>query len=163
MLFPDLDEETIFLCRSDLNELLGTFSPHVFELEGLAWPSVEHYYQAMKFQETDPEYFEKIRQASTAKAARKLGRSRFKKIRKDWREVRRVVMTRAVYTKCRSHNEVSEQLLSSNERKILENSQYDYYWGCGRDRLADNVYGHVLMDVRAKLNEELAVTEDVSS
>ncbi len=154
MLFPDLDEDALFLSRSNEDEPLGTHILNCFELEGYEWPSIEHYYQAMKFQHSSPLHFEKIRQAKTAKQARRLGRSRFHKIRKDWAQVRRVVMTRAVYTCCRSHPGLSQGLLDSGERKILENSQYDYYWGCGRDRRAENVYGKVLMDVRSKLVQE---------
>lgn len=37
---------------------------------------------------------------------------------------------------------------------LMENSQYDYYWGCGRDRLGHNAYGKVLINVRKKLREE---------
>ena len=154
MLFPEVDEGALFVCRSDLDELLGTYSPHVFSLDGLEWPTVEHYFQAMKFAETAPEHFEKVRLSTSAKQARKLGRSKSIKIRVDWSKVRRVVMTRAIYTKCRTHDEVAQVLIDSGERKILENSQYDYYWGCGRDRRAENTFGLVLMDVRTKLLEE---------
>ena len=155
MLFPDLDEDALFISRSDEVEILGTHSLYAFDLEGESWPSVEHYYQAMKFQQSSPAQYAKIREAKTAKQARRLGRTRFSSIRKDWAELKRVVMTRAVYTKCRSHELVAQVLLDSGDRKILENSQYDYFWGCGRDRRAENTYGKVLMDVRAKLREEM--------
>jgi len=154
LLFPEIDEGALFVCRSDLDELLGTYSPHSFFLDDKEWSTAEHYFQAMKFEGTDKEHFEKIRVSVSAKQARKLGRSKFKSIRDDWAKVKRVVMTRALYTKCRTHNDVAQLLLDSHERKILENSQYDYYWGCGRDRRAENIYGKVLMDVRAKLLEE---------
>ena len=37
--------------------------------------------------------------------------NRFRKVRKDWSKRRRVIMTRAVYTKCRTHADVAERLL----------------------------------------------------
>jgi ribA/ribD-fused uncharacterized protein len=151
-IFPEIDEDAIFLSRSDTNENLGTFSKHSFELDGALWPSVEHYFQAMKFE--DAEYREKIRTAPHPKKARKLGRNRFKKIRKDWAKVKTVVMTRGVYIKCRTYPDISKQLLETEDRKLVENSQYDYYWGCGRDRRGDNHYGKVLMSVRGKLLAE---------
>jgi len=154
LLFPEIDEDALFVCRSDSEELLGTYSPHSFTLDDKLWATIEHYFQAMKFETVSPDYFEKIRLCDSPKQARKLGRSRFKKIRPDWLKVKRVVMTRAVYTTCRAHPEVAQVLLGSGESKILENSQYDYYWGCGRDRLAENTYGKVLMDVRAKIKKE---------
>ena len=63
-------------------------------------------------------------------------------------------MTRGVYTKCRTHPEVAERLLSTGARKLVENNNYDYFWGCGRDRRGHNYYGKVLMDVRSKLLAE---------
>lgn len=157
-IFPEIDEDAIFLSRSDATEDLGTFSKHAFTLEDLEWPSVEHYFQAMKFDDVD--YREKIRQAAHPKKARQLGRNRFKKIRKDWAKVKTVVMTRGVYIKCRAHPEIAEQLLSTDKRKLIENSQYDYFWGCGRDRRGENHYGKVLMSVREKLRAELSEEAD---
>jgi ribA/ribD-fused uncharacterized protein len=70
--------------------------------------------------------------------------------------VKELYMTRAVYTKCRTHPEVSEALLATAELPIMEASQYDYYWGCGRDGRGHNTYGKVLMKVREKLRGEAA-------
>ncbi|TGD73407.1 NADAR family protein [Mangrovimicrobium sediminis] len=151
-LFPELDLDALYLSRSDVNELLGTFSRHGFFLDEREWPSVEHYYQAMKFESEEAR--EAVRAADHPKKARKLGRSRRRKLRGDWSEVKRVYMTRALYTKCKAWPEVARKLLATGERRLVENSQYDYYWGCGRDRRGDNNYGKVLMNVRAKLREE---------
>jgi len=148
---PETDN-TLYLSRSDVNEPLSSFSRHGFELEGQFWPSVEHYFQGMKFE--DSAHREKVRLAEHPARARRLGRSRFRRIRKDWSRVRRVMMTRAVYTKCRTHPDVAERLLGTGTAKLVENSQYDYFWGCGRDGRGHNTYGQVLMDVRRKLVEE---------
>ena len=145
---------TIFLSRTDVNEPLSGYSRHGFFLDEAEWPSVEHYFQAMKFEDAD--YRERIRSAGHPKRARKLGRTRFRKLREDWHKVRRVVMTRAIYIKCRTHAEVAERLLSTGEATLVESNAYDYFWGCGRDRRGTNTYGQVLMDVRRKLREEAA-------
>lgn len=154
MLFPELDEDAVYFSRSDESEILGTHAIYPFKLEGKEWPSVEHYFQAMKFETSAPDYAEKIRQASDAKKARKLGATRFKKLRDDWKKIRRIMMTRAVYTKAKAYPKVEQALLESGQRKLVENSQYDYFWGCGRDRRGENIYGKVLMDVREKLLQE---------
>ena len=151
-MFSEPDNE-LYLSRSDVNESLSSFSRHGFELDGQFWPSVEHYFQGMKF-ETQADR-EKVRLADHPAKARRLGRSRFRKIRRDWSKVRRVIMTRAIYTKCRTLPEIAERLLATGDTKLVENNQYDYYWGCGRDRRGYNNYGKVLMDVRSKLREEL--------
>ncbi len=149
---PDLEDQSVFLSRTDVHEMLSTYSRHGFDLEGVHWPSVEHYFQGMKFE--DPAEREKVRQAGHPKLARRLGRRRFVRIRKDWSKIRRVIMTRAIYTKCRTHPEVAQRLLETGERTLVETTQFDYFWGCGRDRRGRNIYGAVLMDVRKKLRDE---------
>jgi ribA/ribD-fused uncharacterized protein len=147
------DQHSIYLSRTDVNEPLASFSRHGFTLDGEEWPSVEHYFQAMKFE--DPVYRGLIRSASHPRKARRLGRSRLKRIRPDWRTVRRVVMTRGIYIKCRTHPAVAARLLGTGDHRLVESSAYDYFWGCGRDRRGHNYYGRVLMSVRDKLREEL--------
>ena len=153
-LFAETDTHAFYFSRTDTEQALGAWSPHPFVLEDREWPTVEHYFQAMKFE--DPVYQEKIRQADTPKQARKLGRTRFKKIRRDWKKVKGVFMTRALYTKCKTYTNVAEALLATEDQRLVENSTYDYYWGCGRDRRGNNMYGQILMNVRAKLKQELA-------
>ena len=151
--FTSIDENVMCITRSNAEQPLASFSLFEFELEGLSWPSVEHYFQGMKFPKGD--YQEKIRHAETAKKAQKLGRSRFKKIRKDWKEVREVIMTRGVYTQCRTHKDLAQSLLNTGQTTLVDNTQYDYFWGCGRDRRGENAFGKVLMSVREKLQSEL--------
>lgn len=153
-LFDSNDEHAVMLSRTDEDHALASFSGPSFMLDNKEWPTVEHYFQAMKFEQED--YKDKIRAALSPKLARKLGRNRFKRIRKDWSAVRRIVMTRALYTKCRSHPEVAEFLRDSGSATIIENNNYDYFWGCGRDRRGENSYGKVLMAVRDKLAQESA-------
>ncbi len=149
--FESVDENVICIARNSEGNL-SSFALNGFELEGKVWPSIEHYFQGMKFPEG--EYQESIRLAKTAQIARKLGRTRFKKIRKDWSAVRETVMTRAVYTLCRTHPALAAELLATQNETLVDNSQYDYFWGCGRDRRGHNAYGKILMNVRAKLLEE---------
>jgi ribA/ribD-fused uncharacterized protein len=151
-LFPGDDGQSLYFARSDITQTLGTFSAHPFMLDDKEWPTVEHYFQAMKFKNGD--YQDKIRLASSPKKARKLGRTRLEKIRNDWSTAKTVFMTRAVYTKCRSYDDITALLLSTGTQRLVENSQYDYFWGCGRDRRGENMYGQTLMNVRDKLVAE---------
>ncbi|MDK2776311.1 MAG: NADAR family protein [Pseudomonadota bacterium] len=140
--------------RDDITHPLSSYAQYAFELDGFEWPSVEHYYQAMKFDDAD--YRERIRQAETPKAAAKLGKSRWKKRRKNWKKNSITYMTRATYIKCRTHPEVAEMLLKSGELEIKDLSMYDYFWGTGRDLRGENRFGKMLMGVRNKLQEEAA-------
>ncbi len=141
-----------YLSRSDVNHPLSSYSRYAFELDGCEWPSVEHYYQGMKFEQDALR--EAVRLADHPEKAKKLGKTNKRMVRKDWPQIRQVMMTRAVYIKCRTHAEVAAALLATGEQHIVESSQYDYYWGCGRDGRGNNTYGKLLMAVRDKLKQE---------
>jgi len=151
-LFENTPEDSLMINKNDPEELLGSCSPHAFFLDDAEWPSAEHYYQAMKFD--DAAYREKIRAAETPSIAKKYGNTWFKPKRKDFKQVRTTVMTRAIYTKCRTYPNVSQALIETGDQYIAERSFTDYFWGCGRVGRGDNHFGQILMNVRAKLNEE---------
>ena len=153
MLFSNKQKPTYYLSRSDEDNPLASFSPHAFELDGAQWPSVEHYYQGMKFE--DPQLREQVRHAPSPQAAQTIAKQHQHAIRSDWNTIKQTIMTRGLYIKCRSHPEVTEAFLQSGDLELVENSQYDYYWGCGRDLRGDNHYGKLLMQVRQKLREEI--------
>lgn len=151
-LFAEEDQNSLYFSRSNVEEALGTFTPRSFFLDEKEWPSVEHYYQAMKFEREEDQ--EKIRLASTPQKARRMGRSRFRKRRPNWQPMKTTIMTRAVYIRAKTHTDAREALENTCDQRLVENNSYDYFWGCGRDRRGDNHYGKVLMNVREKLRQE---------
>ena len=151
MIFAPTPQDEIRITRTDALDPLASYSRHGFDLDGEHWLSVEHYYQAMKFE--DESIRTHIRDAGRPEAAQKLAKKHRRRIRSDWKRIRDTIMTRGVYIKCRTHPDAAEALLATGDEKILENSQYDYYWGCGRDGRGENAYGRVLMEVRSKLRE----------
>ncbi|MCP8898908.1 NADAR family protein [Gilvimarinus xylanilyticus] len=151
-LFSAAAENATYFSMENPDDGLSRVSDHPFELEGKRWSTVEHYYLAMRFMnEADRE---RVRQADTVALARKAAKGWLRKKRGDWKQVKPVVMTRAVYTKMRTYPELGQQLLATGDENLVEDSQFDYYWGCGRDKRGDNRYGKVLMNVRDKLREE---------
>ena len=150
MIFSVNETKTIYISRTNPENPLSTFSRHEFELDGSTWPSVEHYYQANKFE--DEAIRETIKTADTPEEARKLAKKNKRKIRTNWKKNKITFMTRAVYIKCCHHEDVKRALLNTRTDDIIENSQYDYFWGCGRDLRGANAYGKILMDVRKKIS-----------
>ena len=122
-------------------------------MDGLWWPSVEHYFQAQKF--SDPEYRERIRTAHNSKQAALLGRSRKVKLRDDWETVTEDVMSAAVLKKFQTHLELKALLLSTGDETIVENAPGDYFWGCGQDGTGLNRLGMILEQVRDVLRQGL--------
>jgi ribA/ribD-fused uncharacterized protein len=135
---------------------LSNFSPHGVELDGVWWPTVEHYFQAAKFVETDPDHAATIRRVPKPRDAARLGRDRGHPLRPDWEAVKEDVMRRAVRCKLETHPELREMLLATGDEQIVEVSPSDDYWGAGQDGSGKNRLGHILMEVRATLRAEPA-------
>lgn len=157
MFEPSDTGDAQLIVRSDVYELLGTCSPHGFRLDDRDWLSAEHYYQANKFAPGD--YFDRIRAARHPEQARKLGEAWFKRKRSDWKSNRVLYMTRAMYTKCRAHEAVRKRLLETGNRRIIECSTFDFFWGCGRDGRGENQFGRMLMRIRDRLEQETSARE----
>ncbi len=130
---------------------LSNHSNHGFELDGLFWPTVEHYFQAQKF--AGIEHAEAIRLAPTPMAAKRLGQRRDLSVRPDWEEVKESVMLRATLAKFETHADACAVLLATGDDVLVEDAPTDYYWGCGADGSGLNRYGYVLMQARALLRE----------
>lgn len=129
----------------------SNFSRHPVTIDNIYWPTTEHYYQAKKFTETEPDYALEIQNAPSPKIAAKLGRDRSHTMRPDWNLVNDDVMRVAVGTKVLTYHEIAELLLDTGERIIIEDSPKDYYWGCGADGTGKNMLGHIFMESRELL------------
>lgn len=127
----------------------SNFSPHGVELSNLWWPTVEHYFQAQKFEDED--YRERIRRARTPKDAKTLGRTRSLPILCDWDTKRDEVMLEAIRKKFQTHAALRDMLLATGDEELIENAPTDYYWGCGRTGTGENKLGRILMQVRDEL------------
>ena len=115
------------------------------------YPTSEHYFQAMKFE--DEAYQEKIRTCHSPMEAANLGRSRQVKLREDWEEVKIDIMRDAVLKKFTTHEELRELLRSTADQELVENAPGDYFWGCGKSGSGKNWLGKILMEVREQLKQ----------
>ncbi len=146
-MFPD--DILYFYAQTDEYSEFSNFAPYGVALDEVWWPTVEHYFQAQKF--NDPEYRERIRRSGRARDAKTLGMTRKIALRPDWEVVKDGLMLQAVRTKFRTHATLSQLLLATGDRMIVENAPMDAYWGCGPDGSGLNRLGQILMAVREEL------------
>lgn len=130
---------------------LSNFSPHGVELDSAWWPTVEHFFQAAKFVETDPDHAAAILRVPKPRDAARMGRDRSHPLRRDWEAVKEEVMRRAVQCKFETHPDLRQMLLATGDEQIVEASPVDFYWGCGGDGTGLNRLGKILMEVRDAL------------
>ncbi len=133
----------------------SNFSKHGVLLNGRWWPTTEHYFQAQKFIDTDPDWADKIGNAKAPKTAAVMGRDRSHPLRSDWEQVKDDIMHRAVLTKFQTHADIQAILLGTGAEPIVENAPGDYYWGCGKDGSGLNKLGRILEAVRATIRETI--------
>lgn len=117
-------------------------------VEEKVWPSSEHYYQSCK--SFDPEFRERIRTAATPDDAKTLGNSEECEYRDDWDMYKDTAMRIALKAKFTQHEDLKKLLMASNDAILIEDSDRDYYWGCGADGSGKSMLGKLLMELRSE-------------
>jgi ribA/ribD-fused uncharacterized protein len=147
---------------------LSQWWPSAFEVDGLAYPSAEHYMMAGKARLFgDEATAEAIRAATDPAAAKALGRRVRGFDERRWASEREAIVTRGNLAKFSADPALREFLVGTGERVLVEASPVDRIWGIGRaadDELAArpeawrglNLLGFVLMDVRDEISRETA-------
>jgi DNA-directed RNA polymerase II subunit RPB2 len=116
------------------------------------WPTVEQYYQAMKFP-ADKGWQEAIRRASGPAKAKAMGTDAAHPLRGDWEQIKERVMKTALLAKFRQNPALLELLQGTGERKLVEASTADLYWGSGSKGNGQNRLGALLEEVRRELKD----------
>lgn len=130
----------------------SNFSQHPIRINGIQYPTVEHFFQSQKFK--GKSYETKIIKAKTAMKAAELGRSRRVKIVDNWDKKKDNIMFQGVLTKFKQHTDLREFLLKTGNSKLIEHTENDSYWGDGGNGNGLNKLGKILMKVRTILKEE---------
>jgi ribA/ribD-fused uncharacterized protein len=125
------------------HRFLSNFYPSVIVVEGLAFSTVEHAYQAWKTY--DRTMVDKIQGARTPGIAKRLGRQA--KVRSDWEQIKDSVMLTCLRLKFELPA-MRKLLLATGDATLIEtNTWSDRYWGvCGG--IGQNKLGVLLMQVR---------------
>jgi ribA/ribD-fused uncharacterized protein len=147
----------------------SNMSEHRIAVDGTQFPTVEHYFQAMKAKEfKDDEIYEKIVKAKTSKAAKALGK-KVKGFEKEvWDSKKDDIMRLGIRTKFIQHPELRKQLQETGERMIGEADARNTYWGIGTSQTSEkskhpekwrgqNKIGKILMELRQEFQENTPV------
>jgi ribA/ribD-fused uncharacterized protein len=144
---------------------LSNFYPCKIEHKGINYPSVEHYYVALKVTVmqfidgvyyTAPDFRELIARILDAGDVKKIGKR--VKVRSDWSEKRLDFMEWGVREKFKDPK-LGEMLLSTGDLELIEgNNWHDVYYGkcsclkCGGS--GENHLGKILMKIREELKKQ---------
>lgn len=128
---------------------MSNFFESPIEIDGRVFPTVEHYYQAMKFK--DSALFERVLQQPNAWLAKDLASSATPI---DWTIDKKVeVMRKGLFAKFYQHSSLRKKLIETGDDILIEASPLDSFWGEGRYGLGGNMMGLLLMEVRTSLTE----------
>lgn len=142
------EKEIRFFKASTKHGFLSNFYPSEIEVDGYSYRTVEHYFQAQKYKESDPNRFFQIVASSSPSQAKAFGRRG--EIPKDWIERRDGVMLEGLRAKFRDP-ELRGKLLQTGEALLIEDSPFDEYWGIGAHGRGENRLGVLLMEVREEI------------
>ena len=143
-------EPVFFYAGDNQFHCFSNFYRSNIEVDGKNWPSVEHYFQAMKAT-SEPDQ-EAIRQAASPGLAKRMARDLTVDLN-HWESVRYEVMLKALRVKFLDP-ELQNILLSTDERPIYEDSPTDRVWGTGTLKGTGpgrNLLGQALMQVRQEI------------
>ena len=130
-------------------EFLSNFFSSPIEMNGIMFPTVEHYFQAMKTLDTEKR--KEIAAAPTPGKAKYMGRH--VNLRQDWNEVKIDVMRQGLEKKF-SKPRLRRMLLETGDTHLEEgNWWHDTFWGTCEGE-GENHLGKLLMEIREEIRKE---------
>ena len=148
----------LFYNRGEPYYEFTNFYEAVVTIDGEDWLTTEHYFQAQKFVGTPLvgtiRMLERPREAFDKSRDPRYSSWR----RRDWEDVKEDVMYKALQAKFTQHEKLGRQLRETGERKLIEHSPYDSYWGDGGDGSGKNRLGILLMKLRREMKPKPSVS-----
>lgn len=129
---------------------LSNFYPSPIVMEGITYPTVEHYFQAMKT--TSVIVRQEIAKAHNPGSAKRRGRKLL--LRKGWELLKIMVMLEGLTAKFTTHPELQDKLIATAPHQLVEGNTWgDKYWGvCNGE--GQNMLGLILMLIRNILSQK---------
>ncbi len=129
---------------------LSNFWPATVIYMGKTYPTVEHAYQAAKFD--DPYIREQIGVADSPVRAKKLARTFTPQIREAFHMHKIEIMHELLFQKFTKHDQLRHKLLATHPHELVEGNWWnDTFWGVCAGKGQNNL-GKLLMNIRSQLN-----------
>lgn len=142
-----LSNQTIFFQKTkDPYGEFSNFYPSPITYDGRQWSTLEHLYQAFKFEDISIQ--EKIRVLPSPMGAAIEGRNPNNPMRLNWDEIKEDVMMTCLRAKFEQNPRLKQLLLSTGSQHLAELSYKDHYWGTPPDGSGYNRLGELLMRLR---------------
>ena len=148
----EASEDVRFYHSDQPSGYLSNFSKHSIFVDGIIWDTVEHYYQANKF--ADIALKNRIRQAASPTLAKSLAKENKSKQIENWDTQKEKIMLTALSAKFSQHPELRELLTQTGQRRIVESTSSDIYWGESKDGVGKNRLGNLLMELRSNFQNQ---------
>jgi N-glycosidase YbiA len=140
---------------------LSNFYPCEIHYKGIIYPSVEHFYVAMKVDNSqvidDVEYtLEEFRtfisKVNNPGKAKKIGQKLL--IRESWNTIRLKVMEYGIKQKFTTNENLKSKLLSTQNLELIEGNEWgDVFWGVSNSK-GENNLGKILMKIRNEIRND---------
>lgn len=143
-------EPILFWKPTDPFGEFSNFFPCTVRVFDFEYPTSEHAFQALKFGTTDPIWGWAVRKAPTPRQAAQMGRLVGHPIHPQWDVVRESVMRWVCLAKFTQHPRFRGLLLLTGDRRLVEHSPKDAFWGDGHGS-GKNRLGQILMEIREVL------------
>ena len=133
-------------------ELTNFYRCNSLVIDGISWPTTEHYFQASKFAGTP--YLRFISCLQAPRDAFDFSRDPGVQcwIRTNWPTIKINVMLKALRHKFVQNQDLADILIRTGSKHLYEHTKNDKFWGDGGDyRNGTNKLGELLMVVRGEL------------
>ena len=132
---------------------LANYSNHGFYKDNVYYKTVEHFYQASKFD--NKKIKEKIINCSTPKEASNIGRDRNNIRIANFKDIKLDVMYEGIYLKFTQNKDIRSKLIETRNNQIREMSVKESFWGIGPNLDGENHIGIILEKVRDQVKKDV--------
>jgi ribA/ribD-fused uncharacterized protein len=153
-------EKTVFnsVVESKYDRVFSNFAIAPMVVDGIAYSTVEHAYQAMK----TTNHNERIMMSMERSPGKVKKEGRKLRLRTGWDGVKLKIMTALVYLKFNANESYKSLLVETGNSEIIEDASGwdDSIWGIGKDGRGNNLLGTALMIARRMFNENIVPGKD---